>query len=101
MFQSSAPVQYEYNVQSTQNITYDKDHCLTAWYYEDGEGNPFNLGVYMVLSQYNVVANDFSTAIENRRRWNLLKADIQYNSAYKTNSKVFLIDKHKYLFFNF
>mgnify|MGYP002649504838 CR=1 FL=1 len=75
-----------YTISSTMNITYDKDHCLTMWYFEDGE-SAFGVDVYMVMPRYNIVANRFSSAIENRRRWNLLKADIQYNPAYKASSK--------------
>lgn len=87
MFQSNSPtsVGHSFNVHTTVNLTYDKDHCLTVWYYEDGEGNLFNFGVYRVFPKFSAVATDFTSAIENRRRWNLLKVDIQYISTYKTN----------------
>lgn len=87
MFQSNAAaVQSTYIISTTQNVTFDKDHCLTMWYFEDGE-DPFSLQVYMVLPHYNTFSYQFSSAIENRRRWNLLKADIQYNPGYNTNCK--------------
>lgn len=87
MFQSaSAPMQTTYTVASTSNITYDKDHCLTVWYFEDGE-DLFSVDVYMVMPKYNSAVSRFSSAIENRRRWNLLKADIPYNPDHKANCK--------------
>lgn len=91
MFQSNSTAVSQnraiFTVSSTSNLTYDKDHCLTVWYYEDGEGNSFDLGVYMVLPRFTNVANDFGSAIENRKRWNLLKVDIPYRSEYKANCK--------------
>ncbi len=88
LFQANASTaQTTYTISSTVNITaYDKDHCLTMWYFEDGEST-FDLDVFLVTPKFNVVANRFSSAIENRRRWNLLKADIEYNPSYKTNCK--------------
>ena len=83
---SASTSQSNYIISSTLNITYDKDHCLTMWYFEDGEST-FDLDVFLVTPKFNVVANRFSSAIENRRRWNLLKADIEYNPSYKTNCK--------------
>ncbi len=92
LFQANAsttpPQTTSYTISSTVNITaYDhKDHCLTMWYFEDGE-SAFGVDVFLVTPKFNVVASRFSSAIENRRRWNLLKADIAYDPSYKTNCK--------------
>lgn len=91
---SASTSQSNYIISSILNITYDKDHCLTMWYFEDGE-SAFGVDVYMVMPRYNIVANRFSSAIENRRRWNLFKADIQYNPGYMTNCKLFSKDRTK------
>lgn len=85
---SNAAAQRSYTISSTQNVTFDKDHCLTMWYFDDGE-DPFSVQVYMILPKYDVLANGFSSAIENRRHWNVLKADIQFNPGYKANCKLF------------
>lgn len=74
---------------STQNITYDKDHCLSFWYYEDGE-DPFSIYSYIVLPSYNAVIGRYTSAIENRRRWNLIKADILLNPSQKITSECIL-----------
>lgn len=87
MFRPNASfVQSTYLVSSTKTLYYDKDHCLTFWYFDDGEDS-FTLQVYMATPRVNVTLNQFSSAIESRRRWNLLKADIQLNPAYQTRCK--------------
>lgn len=62
------------------------------WYFDDGE-DPFSVQVDMIMPKYTVLANWFSSAIENRRRWNLFKADIQYNPAYTAQCKILQLTK--------
>ena len=84
--QNGTPAKDSYDIVSTVNVTYDKDHCLIFWYYEDGE-DPFNLNVYMQAPINYVIAYRYRSAIENRLRWNLLKVDIQFNPGYKATCK--------------
>ena len=89
MFQPSVTPKDSYDITSTVNVTYDKDHCLTFWYYEDGE-DPFQVKVFMQTPSYKLAANWYSSAIENRRRWNLIKSDIQFDATRQTNCKLWL-----------
>lgn len=75
-----------YKIVSSVNMTFDKDHCLTLWYYEDGEV-PFSFYMYMGVSNSLVTIRNFNSAIENRKRWNLLKADITYGAYYNVKSE--------------
>ena len=76
-----------FKITTIHNLTYDKDHCISVWYYEDGE-IPFSFDIFMILPNFVVSASRFTSAIENIKRWKLLKSDISYNPYYKADSKL-------------
>ena len=52
------------------------------WYFEDGEGD-FTVQILNQLpKQYNILVHQYSSAIENRRQWSLVKADIPLSAGY-------------------
>ena len=86
LFTKSTSTNTSFPITSHLDLKFDKDHCLTFWYYEDGE-DPFVLQVFNQLPKYNVLVHQYDSAIENRRRWSLVKADVMYSSSYRVNSK--------------
>lgn len=67
------------------------DHCLTVWYYEDGE-LPFSVEFKLIQDGNQKNSQTlmlFSSAIENRQQWNLIKVDVGASLSNNASCKYF------------
>jgi len=63
----------DFVLKSQVQLPYNRDHCLSLWYFEDGEG-PFSLQFGLVGPTLSTTMfNQYSSVIENRARWNAIK----------------------------
>mgnify|MGYP003590286821 CR=1 FL=1 len=61
---------------TTTEMKYDKDRCLTFWYYEDGQ-NPFEISVSRINKDKEELTSQYKSQIESRKKWTMLKIDLQ------------------------
>src|SRR5699024_9273205 len=77
----------DFQITSTKSLVYDKDHCMSIWYYEDGE-SPFSVYLYALMPSQDKVLKFYTSALENRQRWNLIKANVLYDPSYNASSEL-------------
>lgn len=63
----------QYTLETTKNISLknDRSHCLSFWYYEDGEGG-FMLKIYSSVFKLS----ERLSQIEKRKKWSLIQKSI-------------------------
>lgn len=90
LFTKSSGIQTSFPISTKVPLKFDKDHCLTFWYFEDGEDD-FQVQILNKLPKYSVLVHQYSSAIENRRRWSLVKADIPFSISYNVTQTSLII----------
>lgn len=90
LFTKNSASQISFSISTKVPLKYDKDHCLTMWYFEDGEDD-FQVQILNKLPKYTVLVHQYNSAIENRRRWSLVKADIPFSVNYNVTQTNLII----------
>lgn len=65
----------DYTLTSSVSLPYDKAHCLTLWTFEEGEGE-YSLQLYAHFQFSSQVINRFSSSIDSRTRWKVVRVNI-------------------------
>ena len=73
-----------YIIETTHNLTLDKDRCLSFWYYEDGESE-FTLSVYQSEDTFERQLTSYKSQLESRKKWTLMKLNVEM-STYSYNA---------------
>ena len=62
-------------METNVEFLYDKERCLTLWYYDDAERS-FFLTFKLYMNGIDRYLKKFQSQIETRKRWTKLKVDL-------------------------